>query len=382
MIRRSINDLFTKKMKDRKIIILIGPRQVGKTTFLQSYFKNQKTKWFNADEVDVRQQLENQNVTFIKQLLGDKKIMIIDEAQRVSNIGLLLKIIYDQLQDVKVIVTGSSALELANTINEPLTGRKWELNMYPISTYELIHHSSQLEEQRLLEHRLIYGSYPDIINNPGEEQELLKELANSYLYRDLLTWQQIKKPQVLEKLVQALAFQIGNEISYNELGQMTGLNHETVQRYMDLLEKAFILFQLPSYSRNLRNELKKSKKVYFYDLGIRNAVINNFNPINLRNDKGVLWENYLIIERKKQKSYHRFHTNDYFWRTHAQQEIDYIEDYSGTLHAYEFKWNPKKKIRFSKSFTNAYPNSQHKGITPENYLSFLNYNIDSEDLIS
>ncbi|MFT4568886.1 MAG: putative AAA+ superfamily ATPase [Saprospiraceae bacterium] len=375
-IKRSIHALFAKKMQDRKIIILTGPRQVGKTSFLKTYFKDQSVIWFNADEADIRQRFANQNLTFIKQLIGDHKIMVIDEAQRISDIGLLLKIIYDNLTEVKVVVTGSSSLELANSINEPLTGRKWEINMYPISTYEMIEHTSLLEEQRLLEHRLIYGSYPDVINNPGQESELLKELADSYLYKDILTWEDIKKPQTLEKLVQALAFQIGSEFSYNELGQMTGLNHETVQRYMYLLEKAFILFQLPSYSKNLRNELKKSKKVYFYDLGIRNAVIKNFNPINLRNDKGALWENYLIIERLKQKSYYRLHSNDYFWRTHAQQEIDFIEDYNGLLHAFEFKWNPNKKIKFSKSFSNAYPDSIRTGVTTDNYLQFLNGGIE------
>jgi len=375
MIDRTIEKTFSKKMKDPKVIILSGPRQVGKTTFLKSYFKDANVSWFNADEADIRQILQNHNKTYIQQILGSNKIMVIDEAQRIANIGLLLKVIHDELPNIKVIATGSSAIELADTINEPLTGRKWELNMYPISTMELVAHKGILEEKRLIEQRLLYGSYPDVINNPGEEKEILQELSNSYLYRDLLTWQEIKKPQVLERLVQALAFQIGNEISYNELGQMTGLNHETVQRYMDLLEKAFILFQLPSFSRNLRNELKKSKKVFFYDLGIRNAVIKNYNPVNLRNDKGALWENYLIIERMKQKSYHRLFSNDYFWRTHAQQEIDYIEDFNGVLHAYEFKWNTHKKIKFSKSFQRAYPDSVLAGITRENYMDFLNQGI-------
>ncbi len=372
MITRAIETLFHEKMQDHKVVILTGPRQVGKTTFLKNYFDTKNASWFNADEADIREILSNHNTTYIKQIIGNNKIMIIDEAQRVENIGILLKIIHDQLTDVKVVVTGSSSFEMANTINEPLTGRKWELNMYPISAVELIRHNGLIDEKRLLAHRLIYGSYPDVVNNPGAEREILQELSESYLYRDMLTWHDIKKPQVLEKLVQALAFQIGNEISYHELGQLTGLNHETVQRYMDLLQKAFILFQLPSFNRNLRNELKKSKKVYFYDLGIRNSVIKNFNPINLRNDKGALWENYLIIERMKQKSYHRLFSNDYFWRTHAQQEIDYIEEYNGILHAYEFKWNKHKKIKFSKSFQNAYPDSERKGITLDNYLDFLN----------
>lgn len=371
MYARLLSALFEQKMKDGKTIVLTGPRQVGKTTFLKDYFKNERLAWFNADEADVRQMLSQHNSTHLKQIIGNNNIVVIDEAQRVENIGIALKIIHDQLNGVKVIVTGSSSLDLANQINEPMTGRKWELNMYPISAVEFKNHLGWLESSRLLEHRLIYGSYPDVVNQVGQEREVLQELSDSYLYKDILTWHNIKKPQVLERLVQALSFQIGNEISYHELGQMTGLNHETVQRYMDLLEKAYVIFQLPSLSRNLRNELKKSKKVYFYDLGIRNAVIKNFNPINLRSDKGQLWENYLVTERIKQKSYHRLHSNDYFWRTHAQQEIDYIEEYNDELHAYEFKWSAKKKVKFSKSFTNAYPNSNTMGVHVANYMEFI-----------
>jgi predicted AAA+ superfamily ATPase len=371
MINREIIDLIEKRLGDQKVIVLLGPRQVGKTTLLKKHFSTENTLWLNGDDADTRNQLSNQSTTWIKQLVSGHDRLIIDEAQRIENIGVTLKIIYDNLSGIKVIATGSSSFELANQINEPLTGRKWEFRLWPISTSEMIKHYSLLEETRLLEHRLVYGWYPDVINNPGDEKELLNTLSDSYLYKDILTWEHIKKPQKLELLVQALAFQIGQEVSYHELGQITGLDNETVERYISLLEKAFIIFRLPSLSRNLRNELKKSRKIYFYDVGIRNAVIKNWNPISLRQDVGSLWENFLIVERLKYKSYHSVFSNDYFWRTHAQQEIDFIEDYNGTLHAFEFKWNEKKKGSFSKSFTQAYPNHELLTVNRSNYLEFI-----------
>lgn len=371
MISRNIIEQINAKMNDHKVIIVLGPRQVGKTTLLKKNYINKDTLVLNGDDSDVRQRLSNTSSTFLKQLIGKHKRLIIDEAQRVTNIGLTLKMIHDEMPDVKVIATGSSAFDLANEINEPLTGRKWEFKMWPISQQEMIAHTSFLEESRLLDHRLIYGWYPDVINNPGEERELLNQLSDSYLYKDILTWEEIKKPQKLEALVQALAFQIGNQVSYNELSQIVGLNNETVERYINLLEKALIIFKLPSLSRNLRNELKKSKKIYFYDVGIRNAVIKNWNPVNLRQDIGALWENFLIVERLKHKSYNSRFSNDYFWRNTAQQEIDFIEDYDGKLHAYEFKWNPKRKPFFSSSFTKAYPNHELMVVNRENYMEFI-----------
>ncbi len=371
MIERTIIQQITTNLNDKKIIVLIGPRQVGKTTLLKNHFVNDETLLLNGDDSDVRLQLSNPSSTYLKQIIGKNKRLIIDEAQRIENIGLTLKILHDELPEVKIIATGSSAFELSNKINEPLTGRKWEFKMWPISVQEMIEHNSLLEESRLLEHRLVYGWYPDVINNPGEEIDILKQLSDSYLYKDLLTWEDIKKPQKLETLVQALAFQIGQQVSYHELGQTVGLNNETVLRYIGLLEKAFIVFRLPSFSRNLRNELKKSRKIYFYDVGIRNAVIKNWNPVSLRQDIGALWENFLIVERLKYKSYHELYSNDYFWRNQAQQEIDFIEDYAGIIHAYEFKWNPKSKAKFSKSFTRAYENHQLMTVNKSNYLDFI-----------
>ncbi len=371
MINRLIIQQIDEKINDKKVIIILGPRQVGKTTLLKNHFTNANTLLLNGDDADVRLQLSNTSSTYLKQLIGRYKRVIIDEAQRIENIGLTLKILHDQLPEIKVIATGSSAFELANEINEPLTGRKWEFNMWPLSMEEMIQHNTLLEESRLLDHRIIYGWYPDVINNPGNEKEILTQLSDSYLYKDILTWEDIKKPQKLEALVQALAFQIGQQVSYHELGQIIGLNNETVQRYINLLEKAFIIFRLPSLSRNLRNELKKSRKIYFYDVGIRNAVIKNWNSVGLRQDIGALWGNFLIVERLKYKSYNGVFSNNYFWRNQAQQEIDFVEDYNGILHAYEFKWNANRKAKFSKSFTNAYPEHELMVVNKSNYLDFI-----------
>jgi predicted AAA+ superfamily ATPase len=285
---------------------------------------------------------------------------------------LCIKLAVDNLKDVKVIAAGSSAFELANRINEPLTGRKWEFYLYPLSYVEMANHQGLLEEQRLLQHRLIYGFYPEIVLHPGEEEERLKELANSYLYKDILTWERIQKPDKMEKLVQALAFQVGHEVSYNELGQLAGLDNQTTEKYISLLEKAFIVFRLGSLSRNLRNELKKSRKIYFYDNGLRNAVINQFSPAGLRQDIGALWENFMVSERTKVLEYQRIRYNRFFWRNHAQQEIDYIEEGNGIMTGYEFKWNAKAKVKIPSTFLLGYPGTVIHVISPENMDAFIN----------
>jgi predicted AAA+ superfamily ATPase len=360
-------------MGDQKVIILFGARQTGKTTLMHQITDqlDAPVLWWNGDEADIRQLLENATSSHLKALIGSHRVLVIDEAQRIENIGLCLKLIADQCDQVKVLATGSSAFELANRINEPLTGRKWEFYLYPFSWREMVKHHGHLEEQRLLEHRLIYGYYPDIILHPGDEVALLPQLADSYLYKDILTWERIQKPDRLERLLQALAFQLGQQVSYAELGRMSGLDQTTVERYISLLEKAFIIFRLGALSRNLRSELKKSRKIYFYDNGIRNAVIRNFNPLSLRNDTGALWENFLISERIKSLSSQNIPVNRYFWRTQAQQEIDYLEERDGQLAAWEFKWSPKAKARFSKTFTNAYPDCSTCVITPDNFESFF-----------
>ena len=373
MIKRALENIMINRFQKGKVIILLGPRQVGKTTLCKHVAdkSGMSAFWLNGDEPDVREILTNSTSTRLKALIGKHQLVIIDEAQRIANIGITLKLLADNLKHIQVIVTGSSALELADQSNEPLTGRKYEYFLFPVSFKEMVGHTTLLEETRMLEHRLIYGCYPEIVTNPGEEKETLNLLAGSYLYKDLFAWEQIKKPALLEKLLQALALQLGNEVSYRELGQLIGADNETIGRYIDLLEKAFVIFRLTALSRNLRNELKKSRKIYFYDTGIRNAVIKNFSPLALRQDGGSLWENFMISERMKANHYAGRWVNRWFWRTHAQQEIDYIEEYDGTLYAFEFKWNPKKKARFPKTFLNAYPNSKTEVVTPENYMEFI-----------
>ena len=373
MILRAITDSIKQRLTDEKAIILLGPRQVGKSTLLQQLSPELKTNilWWNGDDADIRSLLTNPTASLLRSLIGKAGTLVIDEAQRIENIGLCIKLIVDQIKDVKVIATGSSAFELANSINEPLTGRKWEYHLYPFSFGEMTNHHGLLEEKRQIHHRLVYGYYPEIVNNPGEEELRLKQLSSSYLYKDILTWERIQKPDKMEKLVQALAFQVGSEVSYNELGQLVGLDNQTTEKYIDLLEKSFIIFRLSSLSRNLRNELKKSRKFYFYDNGLRNAVINQFSPATLRQDIGALWENFVISERVKYLAYHQINCNRYFWRTHAQQEIDYIEERNGEMKAYEMKWNVKAKAKFPKSFTEAYEGTSTAIVSPDNIHEFL-----------
>jgi predicted AAA+ superfamily ATPase len=319
----------------------------------------------------VRRTLQEPTSTLLRNLIGEANLVVIDEAQRVKNIGLTLKLITDQLPRVQLIATGSSSLELANEINEPLTGRKIEYLLLPFSTEEMIGHHGLSEERRLLSQRLVFGMYPDVVTNPGKERRTLQNLSGSYLYKDIFSFQDVRKPETLETLLEALALQVCSEVSYHELAQTVGVDAATVRRYVDLLEKAFVIFRLRSFSRNLRNELKKSRKIYFYDNGIRNAIISNFQSLNLRNDQGALWENFLVSERQKYLHFNEIYANRYFWRTKQQQEIDYLEDRDGQLHACEFKWNQQTKARFPPTFLNAYPNSTAQTITPDNYTDWL-----------
>ncbi|MFQ5676022.1 MAG: ATP-binding protein [bacterium] len=372
MLSRQLQGQIKKRLGKGKIIILLGARQVGKTTLVQSIDQqsDMSSLWLIGDEPDVRAMLQNTTSTQLKSLIGKKELLILDEAQRIENIGITLKLIADQIKHVQVIATGSSALELADRITEPLTGRKFEFLLYPFSVKELIDHFGMLEECRMLEHRMIYGMYPEVINQPGDEKEVLAELTNSYLYKDLLALEQVKKPVLLEKLLTALALQIGKQVSYRELGQLVGADNQTVERYINFLEKTFIIFRLQALSRNLRNEIKKSRKIYFLDTGIRNAIIKKFQPLAMREDTGVLWENFAIAERQKINHYSGRRVNQWFWRTHAQQEIDLIEE-GEKMSAFEFKWNPRKKVSFPRSFLQAYPDSETSVITPKNYLDFL-----------
>lgn len=371
MINRIIKKQIENRLSDRKVIILLGARQVGKTTLIQQLKLNpEETLFLNGDDLIVRKQLEDIGVEKWKLLIGEKKYLVIDEAQRIEDIGIKVKLIVDQM-DCKLILSGSSALELANNINEPLTGRKWEMKLFPFSFEEMVQNHGYIKEHELINHRLIYGYYPEVVNGYGNEQEILAELSDSYLYKDILSWQGIRKADKLKMLLQALAWQIGSEVSYNELGKTIGLDNQSVLNYVNLLEKNFIIFRLSPLSRNLRKELKSKQKIYFWDNGIRNAVIAQFNPIDFRQDRGQLWENWLISERMKFNSNHRRLVNTYFWRTHDQQEIDYVEDSNGEISAYEMKWNKKRKTSFSKSFLKAYEPNVTKAVRPQNVSDFL-----------
>ena len=372
MIKRVAERKITSVLKQNKAVILLGARQVGKTTILKQLFQHgDDVLWLNGDDADVQSVLSNITSTRWRAIIGQNKTLIIDEAQYVENIGVKLKQITDQISDIQLIATGSSSFDLANKINEPLTGRKREIMLFPLSFGEMAEHHGLLDERRLLEHRLIFGYYPEVVSNFGEEKSVLKELINSYLYKDIFKWERIRKPDKIVKLLQALAFQVGQLVSYNELGQICGLDSKTVEQYIILLEQSFIIFRLSAFRRNLRNELKNSKKIYFWDNGIRNALISNFNPVEIRNDVGALWENFIISERIKKLNNNNIWVNNWFWRTQQQQEIDYIEESEGKISAFEFKWNPEAKIKKLNSFLDAYPNSSLSVIHRNNFEDFL-----------
>lgn len=375
MIKRELINKIKDQCFKGKVIVLLGARQVGKTTLLRQLIKelDEPAVWLNADEADILQELNSAvTSTQLLNLVGKQtKLLIIDEAQQVEEIGKKLKLLHDTFPDIQVVATGSSSFDLLNRTSEPLTGRKRTFYLFPISFGEIINNSNQLEAKRALEQRLIWGSYPEVVNHPGDEKEVLLEISQSYLYKDMLKLEGIRKSGHLEKLLQALAFQVGSEVKYNELANTIGnINTVTVEKYLDVLEKAFIIFKLPALSRNMRNEIKKGKKYYFYDNGIRNIIISNFAPVEMRMDKGALWENFLISERVKQNHYTSATPNLYFWRTHDQAEIDYIEEYDGVLNAFEFKWK-KGNVRFPESFKNAYPNHRLRLVNQDNFDEFI-----------
>ena len=374
MIHRKLQSVIEGNLFKGKAIILIGARQVGKSTLFNQNIKERKEAvlTLNSDEPEVKEMLTNINTPELKMLIGSNTIVVIDEAQRVPEIGLTLKRITDNFVNVQLLVTGSSSFELQSNLNEPLTGRKYEYHLYPISTAELYDTQGLLAVKQMFESRLIYGSYPDIINHADEAKELLMNITNSYLYKDLLAINEIRRPVLLEKLLIALALQTGNEVSYNEVAQTIGTDNKTVEKYIDLLEKCYVIFRLNAFNRNLRTELKKGKKIYFYDNGIRNAVIQNFAPLSLRQDTGALWENFFISERIKANHYKGNYAKSFFWRTTQQQEIDYIEEADGKFTAFEMKWNPnKRQTTFPSPFLNNYPIKETVIITPENYLEWI-----------
>lgn len=374
MIKRKLTPVIANKIGKGKAIVLIGARQVGKSTLFDMLMKEMQgpVLSLNCDDPVVRDTLTSLSAMDLKLLIAQNKVLMIDEAQRVDDIGMVMKRIVDSYPDVQVLATVSSSLGLRDRINEPLTGRKFEYEMYPVSTAEVYDTFGLIHTRQLLESRLIYGSYPDVLTHLEDAKDLLANLSDSYLYKDILELDSVRKPDLLRKILIALALQIGSEVSYNELASTVGSDSKTVERYVDLLEKCFVIYRLSGLSRNLRNELKKAKKIFFYDTGIRNAIINNFAPVGLRSDMGGLWENFFIMERIKRNAYSGIKANYYFWRTTDQKEIDFVEEYDGEFTIFEMKWNPRNRnTKFPTAFTEAYPCRSAVVVTPENYLEHL-----------
>ena len=369
MFDRTIESTIKEKIDGGKAIVVVGARQVGKTTLLNQLLKGKDYLFLDADDPSTRSLLSSPTTEQIKTFIGDYEYVFIDEAQRIPGIGLTLKIITDQFKKVQLFVSGSSSFDLGNELNEPLTGRKWEYGLFPISWEEYENKIGYIKSEQQIENRLLYGFYPEVINNQGQERETLKNLVNSYLYRDILAFSDIRKPEVLEKLLQALALQMGSEVNYNELSQLIGINKITIQKYIEILEKGYIVFRLNSFSRNIRNEIKQNRKIYFYDNGLRNMIIGNFNPLDLRVDKGALWENFLVSERRKQNLYKDTFAKMYFWRTKQQQEIDFVEESNEQIVGFEFKWN-SKKTKFPQNFMETYKAEGHV-IDRNNFREFV-----------
>jgi uncharacterized protein len=373
VIIRRLEENIKKRWQSGKAIVILGARQVGKTTLLQQILATQENSflWLNGDEPDVQALFQNASTDRLKIFFGNANVVVIDEAQRIPSIGLRLKLITDGLPNIQLLVSGSSSFDIANALNEPLTGRKWEFQLFPISFAEMVDTTHLINEMRMIPHRLIFGYYPDVIQHPGDEKEVLSQLVDSFLYKDILMLDQLKKSDAVIKLLRALAYQVGSQVSYQELGQICGLSSKTTEKYIQILEKAFVIFRISSFSRNLRNELKKSNKIYFQDNGVRNALIQNFSLIEQRNDQGALWENFIISERIKFLHYQRRKVNHWFWRTTDQVEIDWVEEEDGVLRAFEFKYNPKKGHHFPKRFLTHYPEAIVETITPENMYAFI-----------
>ncbi len=371
MIERYIQKTISEDFNRGKIIVVMGARQVGKTTMIQHLPSEGKKLFLNCDDEEDRAVIEDKSSTVLKNILSNYDFVFIDEAQRINEIGMILKKIGDLKLKTHIIVSGSSSFELSGRINEPATGRLIEYQLFPFSLGELSAHTCSHDENKMLENRMIYGTYPDVVNFPNDARRILSGLVNNYLYKDILSYRGIKKPEVLQKLVKALALQVGSEVSFNELSNLIGIDKATVETYISLLSKCFIIFKLDSFSRNMRNEIKKGKKIYFWDNGIRNALISNFAPLDSRNDRGALWENLMISERMKRNFYLGNFAQLYFWRTLQMKEIDLIEELDGKIMAFEFKEKPGKVAKMPHDFIQNYPNAIFETITPDNCQEFL-----------
>jgi len=354
-----------------KAILVFGARQVGKTSLIKKTINGKTFLWFNGDEPDTQILLENITSDRLKVLVNKNKFLVIDEAQMIHNIGLLIKRMVDNYPEIQIIASGSSAFELADKTKESMMGRKIEIQLFPLSFSEMVNHTNFIETTRMVPHRLVFGYYPEVVMNSGKEERILNDLAEGFLYKDILNLDGIKKSTTLQKLVQMLAHRIGSEVSYSSLANDLGINRLTVEKYIDILEKNFIVFSLNAFSKNQDNELKKGRKIYFWDNGLRNQIIKNFNPIELRNDIGALWENFVISERKKKLVYDQQFKDTYFWRNTQQAEIDYLEVKNTEIEAFEIKYNPNQKVRFTKSFTEKYHPKATLVIHKENYWEYL-----------
>lgn len=374
-LERDLKSSLLEKWNSGKVLIVIGPRQVGKTTLIQSLCEKEGNFLFvNGDNAEDRLLLENAGENKLRTIIGNHKTVFFDEAQRIPNIGIVLKIIHDQIKEVRLVVSGSSALEIASEINEPLTGRKWEFNLFPFTWNELKNHYGYAKTVKNIPNYLIYGTYPEVITHSVDAENTLKQIAGSYLYKDLLQYQGIRKPEVLDKLLLALALQLGSEVNYNELSRTVGVDRATVEQYISLLERAYVVFRVAPLARNVRNEINTTRKIYFYDNGIRNAIIGNFKSLEFRQDIGALWENFMISERIKVLNYNKWHGRTYFWRTYQQQEIDWVEEIDGAFSVFEFKWNSKKKgKKFPKTFLDNYTIEKSMIVTPNNCSEFLDF---------
>lgn len=359
----------------QKAVIIYGPRRCGKTTLLNKFTEKTKEEYLfvSGEDITVQEYLSSQSIEKLKNFVGKNKILIIDEAQKVKNIGLNIKLILDNIKGMKVIASGSSSFDLAKQVGEPLTGRKHTFKMYPIAQLELEAVQTRVETDAKLEQRLIYGSYPEVILEADDKKRsiYLRDIITSYLYKDIMEMDGIRHSEKLIRLVQLLSFQIGKEVSCNELGSQLGMSKNTVERYLDLLEKSFVIFKLGGFSRNLRKEISKNSRFFFYDVGVRNAVINNFNPLSIRDDVGAIWENYIIIEMMKKQAYKQEDANNYFWRTYDQKEIDLIEEKAGCLCGYEIKWSDNKKKKIPVEWLKTYKKAEGIMVTKDNYLKYI-----------
>ncbi len=358
-----------------KVVVIYGARRVGKTTLLNRYIGDKSTSdilFVNGDDIVARQYLESQSIEKLRDFVGNTSLLIVDEAQYIEKIGLNLKLIIDHVPNIMVVATGSSSFELARDVGEPLTGRKFVLKLFPLAQMEISQIEKRHETQSNLEARLLFGSYPEVVTtrNNHLREEYMREMISSYLFKDILALEGIRYSNKLLRLLQLLAFQIGAQVSLTELGRQLAMSKNTVERYLDLLEKVFVIFRLSGFSRNLRKEITKSHRFFFYDNGIRNALIGNFNPLEIRNDVGQLWENYVIAERMKRQEYLRETTNSYYWRTYDKKEIDLVEERRGKLFGYEIKWT-KSRAKAPKEWHDNYPAADFEIINKENYLQYI-----------